>query len=177
MKGDKAAEEELYRRYRRGISNVIWKVTGRPSLIPDLCQETFVIAIEKIRKGELREHEKLSGFMVGIARIISLAYLRNPQNREISIDESGDLKDINPNQHDHLLREEITTITRQTINSLKSARDREVLYRFYIEEDEKEQICSDFGLTSSRFNVVLYRAKKQFEKLYRKAMTRRERKS
>ena len=156
---------------------MIWKITGRPSLVPDLCHETFIIAIEKIKKGDLREHEKLSGFMVGIARVISLAYLRGPQNREIGIDESGDLNDINPNQHDHLLREEITTITRQTIDSLKSARDREVLYRFYIEEDDKEKICSDLRLTNSQFNVVLYRAKKQFEKLYRKTMTKKQRKS
>jgi RNA polymerase sigma-70 factor (ECF subfamily) len=156
---------------------VIWKITGRPSLIPDLCQETFVIAIDKIRKGDLREHEKLSGFMVGIARVISLAYLRDPQNREIGIDEGVNLNDMSPNQHDHLLREEITMITRQTINSLKSARDREVLYRYYIEEDDKEQICSDLGLSNSRFNVVLCRAKKQFEKLYRKTITKRQRKS
>jgi hypothetical protein len=33
-----------------------------------LYQETFRIALEKIRRGDVREPEKLSGFMGGIAR-------------------------------------------------------------------------------------------------------------
>lgn len=175
MKGDKTAEEELVRRYSQGISFMIWKITSRPSVISDLCQETFLIAIEKIREGGVREHEKLSGFMLGIARNVSFTYLRDPHNRGVGIDEDGDLHDEGPNPYDNLLEREIATIARQAIKSLKSARDREVLYRLYVEEDDRERICSDLGLTKGRFNLVLHRAKKQFEKLYRKSMTKMQR--
>ena len=174
VSGDPHAEEELFHRYNRGIAIIICKSIGNASVVADLCQETFIIAIQQIKKGLLREPEKLTAFLLGIARNVSTAYLRKLQNREISIAEGGDLYDRNPNQYDQLLTQEKATIFRQTLESLKSERDRQVLYRFYVEEDDKERICSDLGLTNRQFNVVLFRAKKQFEKLYRKTMMKKQ---
>lgn len=124
----------------------------------------------------MREPERLPGFIIGIARNLSRAYLRNPHIRGIAIDEDGDIRDNAPDQYDHVLGQEIAIIVRQALNSLKSPRDREVLRRLYIDEDDKEQICSDLGLTNGQFNLVLHRAKKQYEKLYRKLLTKMQRK-
>ena len=49
---------------------------------------------------------------------------------------------------------------------MKSARDRQVLFRFYIAEENKEDICSDLGLSSLHFNRVLFRARERFRELY-----------
>lgn len=64
-----------------------------------------------------------------------------------------------------LLRKEKARAIRQVLRQLNSERDREVLYRFYIAEEHKEQICADLGLTNLHFNRVLYRARERFREL------------
>ena len=51
---------------------------------------------------------------------------------------------------------------------VSSDRDREILFRFYLAEDDKERICRDLGLTAVHFNRVLFRARERFRELYRK---------
>jgi RNA polymerase sigma-70 factor (ECF subfamily) len=52
---------------------------------------------------------------------------------------------------------------------LPSARDRQLLYRFYLGEEDKERICVDLKLTSLQFNRVLHRARERFRELYQRA--------
>lgn len=55
---------------------------------------------------------------------------------------------------------------RRVLAELPSDRDREILFRFYIAEDEKDSICRDLGLTSLHFNRVLFRARERYRELY-----------
>ncbi|HKD10487.1 MAG TPA: sigma factor, partial [Thermoanaerobaculia bacterium] len=66
--GDRQAEAELVARYQRGVTLLLRRSAGDPSLAEDLAQETFRIALEKIRRGDLREPEKLAGFLCSLAR-------------------------------------------------------------------------------------------------------------
>jgi RNA polymerase sigma-70 factor (ECF subfamily) len=47
-------------------------------------------------------------------------------------------------------------------------RYRELLLRFYISEEPKEEICVDLGLTSEQFDGVLHRARKRCKAIYLK---------
>jgi RNA polymerase sigma-70 factor (ECF subfamily) len=67
-----------------------------------------------------------------------------------------------------LLATEKAGIVRRILNELRPARDREVLYRFYIAEQEKEHICAELGLTSLHFNRILFRARERYRELYEK---------
>ncbi|MCP4664535.1 MAG: hypothetical protein GY856_54820 [bacterium] len=49
---------------------------------------------------------------------------------------------------------------------MPTERDREVLSRFYLAEEDKEQICCDLGLAGEHFKRVLFRARRRFKKLY-----------
>ena len=68
LAGEKAAESELVQRYSRGVSIILHRATGDQSLSEDLSQETFQLTLEKIRGGDIREPEKLSGFICSVAR-------------------------------------------------------------------------------------------------------------
>jgi RNA polymerase sigma-70 factor (ECF subfamily) len=59
-------------------------------------------------------------------------------------------------------------IVRQVISEMRADRDRQILYRFFITEEDKEKICADLDLTSLHFNRVLSRALKRFKDLYEK---------
>ena len=163
--GDQLAEVELVQRYSRGVSIIIRRQVKNAADVEDLCQETFKIALEKIRRGEVREPEKLSGFISSLARNLAIGHLRRP-SRHVSLNE--DKIDPAPNQYDELLQQERAKIVRQVISEMTSERDRQILFRFYIAEEEKEKICADLELTSLNFNRVISRALKRFTQLCKK---------
>lgn len=171
MAGDWQAEAELVERYSRGVSFIIRRDAGNAAIAEDLAQEVFRIALEKIRRGDLREPEKLSGFMSSLARNLVIEHFRRRARKErLTLDEESEqLPDPAPSPLEELLRKEKASIARQTINELNSGRDRQVIFRFYIAEEEKERICKDLGLTSLHFNRVLFRARERYRELYEKA--------
>lgn len=173
--GDPQAEAELVERYSRGVALFIRRETGGASAADDLFQETFRIALEKIRRGDLREPEKLSGFVCGIARNLVIDYFRRAARQDglIEIEEAAHLPLPAPSQLEELLLKEKAALVRRVINELPSDRDRQALFRFYIAEEEKESICADLGLTGIHFNRVLHRARERYRELYEKAVKRR----
>jgi len=68
-----------------------------------------------------------------------------------------------------VLRREAAETVQQLIAELGSERDREVLLRFHVAEEEKETICADLGLTTLQSNVVLFRARQRFKELVERA--------
>jgi len=115
-----------------------------------------------------REPEKLSGFICGLARNLAIGHLRRLSRWEIGNADAPTPIDHAPNPYDKLLKKERAVIVRQVISEMRSDRDREILYRFFITEEDKEKICADLGLTSLHFNRVLSRALKRFKDLYEK---------
>lgn len=172
MAGERAAEEELVHRYSRGVSTILRLTTDDRSLSEDLAQDTFAIAIQKLRQGELREPERLAGFICGIARNLAIACLRKA--RRESHDEavlSGLRAAEAPSQLDQVLLKEQAQIVRQVLAELPTDRDREILYRFYIKEEDKDVICNDLRLDPLHFNRVLHRARQRYKDLYQKRKT------
>jgi RNA polymerase sigma-70 factor (ECF subfamily) len=168
--GDADAEADLVRRYKDGIAVIIQKIVHNESVKDDLSQDTFRIALEKIRNGDVREPERLSGFICSVARNAAIDYVRRVR-RATNQEEIGNaerISDPQPNPFEQLLRKERAEIVRQAIGELKVERDREVLFRYYIAEEDKDRICADLGLTSLQFNGVISRALKRFKKLYLK---------
>ena len=57
--------------------------------------------------------------------------------------------------------------------SWRNERDREILLRFYIAEEDKDRIAADYGLSSLQFNRVLHRARQRYKELLTGAARRR----
>ena len=49
---------------------------------------------------------------------------------------------------------------------LKNDRDREILSRYYIADENKEDICRDLELSDLHFNRVLFRARQRYRELF-----------
>jgi len=162
--GDSTAEEELARRYTRGIRMLLRRITNDRSA-DDLHQDTFRRALEKIRRGELREPHKLSAFMCGLARNLAIDSLRQSMRAE-QLQPPQPVPTPDADALEQLLREERARAVRQVLSEMPVARDREILRRFYIAEEDKEQICADLGLSALHFNRVLHRARERFRELF-----------
>jgi len=168
LAGEREAEEELYHRYQNGVAIIVRRIAKTHHAAKDLSQDTFRLVLEKIRRGDLRDPERLSGFICGIARNLALDHLRQMKRLEAlsEFDSVKSISDPAPGQLSLLVKKEKAQAIRQILNELEPARDREILYRFYLTEDDKEQICRDLGLSSLHFNRVLYRARERFRTLY-----------
>lgn len=165
---DRSAEEEFVRRYRLGLLKTLRQRTGRESDAEDLLHDAFIIALKRLRQGTVQEPERLSGFMFGLARNLVIDQMRKEQRRRTS---SGEewlplVPDGQPGQLSELLRRERARIVREVLSQLPLERDRQILFRYYIDGQKKEQICLDLHLSSLHFNRVLHRARRRYKALY-----------
>jgi RNA polymerase sigma-70 factor, ECF subfamily len=165
--GEPKAEVELIERYSRGVSIIVGRIARDFALVDDLCQETFRLVLEKVRGGELREPERLSGFVCGVARNLAIEQVRQPQRMQ-PLEAGSPLTDPKRDPLDELLAQEQIKAVRQVLQEMKELRDREILRRFYLMEEEKDSLCAVFGISSLHFNRVLYRARERFRELYEK---------
>jgi RNA polymerase sigma-70 factor (ECF subfamily) len=167
MAGDSAAEEEVVRRYRQGVALIIDQIVRSESATDDVSQETFRIVLKKLRRGDLRQPDRLSGFICSVAKNTAINYIRRARRFQNS-DEIGNVEHIPdraPSQLDEILKQEKAKAVRQAINELKIERDRILLFRYYIAEEDKDRICQDLGLTRTQFSNVIYRALARIKEL------------
>lgn len=167
--GDPQAEEELITRFGEGLTFLLRRWTRGHSDAEDLYQETFRLGLEKIRRGEVRDPERLAGFLRSLARNLSIEHYRKAARRgarEEEIESAADVTQPETGQLGQLLRKEKVSLVRRLLEELGSERDRQVLFRFYIAEEDKESIRTDLGLTAPEFNLVLFRARRRYRDLY-----------
>ena len=167
MAGDPQAESRLAQCYSRSLSYLLRRLTGDPTLAEDLHQETFRVVLEKLRKGEVREPEKLAGFIRGTAKNLWISDYRKARRRgeATELGEAPEPLDPAPSALARVLLEEDRRHVRRILEELKLERDREILLRFHLAEQSKEEICEALGLTSRQFNVTLFRARQRFKQL------------
>lgn len=166
--GDAGAESELVERYGRAVRVVLRQLLRGGPEVEDFYQETFRLAIEKIRGGELREASRVGGFVTSLARNLTINHFRIRTRRRTEADsEAVDRQPATvPDPLGNLLVTEKARLVRRLIGELPTDRDRQILYRFYIAEDDKAAICDDLGLSSLHFNRVLHRARQRYRQLY-----------
>lgn len=162
--GNPDAESALIEKYERGLRFLVHHHTNDRALAEDVVQETFIVALKRLRTRGIDEPSKLSPFLHQTARNIMIGHLRKIARRRTSADTEqvectvGGLED----QHSAAVRDQDALIVRQLMAELKCERDREILVRFYLREDEKADICRDLKLSDVHFNRVLYRARQRF---------------
>lgn len=169
--GDGAAEAELVQRFSRALSFLLQRLTRDAAAAEDLYQETFRLVIEKVRRGELRAPERLPGFVSSMARNLFLGSARRGGRRErwhAGPGTADSAPDPAPGQLAGLLAKERAAIVRRVLAELKNDRDREILSRYYIADQDKEVICRDLALSDLHFNRVLFRAKQRYKELFEK---------
>jgi RNA polymerase sigma-70 factor (ECF subfamily) len=172
MAGDRQAEAELVECYNRAVMSIIRRALGDSTVADDLYQETFCIVIEKIREGGVRMAERLPGFVCGVARNRVIKHFQRAarQERLIETEEAVSLPHPAHDQLEALLQKEEANLIRQALKGMRNERDIQVLVRYYLAEDRKEQICADLRLTSLQFNLVLHRARGRYRELYGQVM-------
>lgn len=165
--GDRQAEGDLTRRLTQGITQIAVKLTGNFAVAQEICQETLIVILTRLRSQELQEPEKLPAFVAQTARNLVSAERRKQRRRktETGSDRIEEVADSSESHEHDLERESAARAIRTVLAEMNSARDRAMLVRYYLRDEDKEAICKDLGMSDSTFNVVLFRARARFLEL------------
>ncbi len=164
--GDDQGMEELYRVFSRGVRFYLCRHMGADEL-EDKVHDIFLIVVKAIQRGDLREPERLMGFVRTVVRRQLASYIDQAVHRrtdEVDMDVAIRLIDIGSNPELNALAREKVNLVRTVLEHM-SSRDREVLSRFYLREQSPEQICREMHLSETQFRLLKSRAKARFAEL------------
>jgi RNA polymerase sigma factor (sigma-70 family) len=131
--GDPAAEDALVRSFMPPLRVMLRARTRDASAVPDLVQDVLLAVLRAVRAGALRDPEKLTPFVHGVARNVANSYVRDRLNRR---------------REEPLMEEPLGLAAEDPVESAERARflglalaeigdtDREIL-RFTLVEGEK----------------------------------------
>jgi RNA polymerase sigma factor (sigma-70 family) len=171
--GDPSAMEELYAVFSKGVRFFLCRHLGMQEL-DDKVHDTFLIVVQAIRRDELRDPERLMGFVRTVVRRQVAAHIHNSVHarRDCLDAECGaQLADLRQNPEQRVFSEQKLRLMRQVLNQI-DGKDKEILIRFYLKEQSQERICSDMKLTDTQFRLLKSRAKARFGEAGRKRLAR-----
>lgn len=164
--GDRCAEDELVRHFAPTVRLILLKRTRSPHLANDLCQDTFVVALGRLRAGELRNPEALAAFIHRIAVNLSIEHYRY-EKRYVNV--SDEIISIHSAHRDRkgqqIDQRRASRLVSDALAQLGVPRDREILRRFFLQDEDKQTICTSLDLSAEHFDRVLFRAKQRMRKL------------
>jgi RNA polymerase sigma-70 factor (ECF subfamily) len=166
MAGDPIAESELVEQYSTGIRLMLLKRTGNHQLSNDICQEALIVTLKKLRGGGLHKPESLPAFVRKTAVYLSINHFRK-EKRYIHL--GNGIISLQAPHYDKKAKtidnQLAGAILEELLDQLSVERDREILRRFYLHDEDKATICRDLDLSSTHFDRVLYRAKQRMREL------------
>jgi RNA polymerase sigma factor (sigma-70 family) len=172
--GEPSALEELYRIFSKGIRFYLCRQVG-PQDLDDKVHDLFLIITQSIQKGDLREPERLMGYVRTIVRRQVAAHIDNvvqARRNQTDMEYGLALSDYRPNPERRVINEQNMALAMRILNSLHK-REREVLMRFYLKEQTADQICNEMDLTETQFRLIKSRAKARFGELGKRRLAQR----
>jgi RNA polymerase sigma-70 factor (ECF subfamily) len=170
---DSTALEQLYRIFARGIKYQICRQLG-PQDLDDKVHDCFLIVVEAIRRDELREPDRLMGFVRTVVRRQIAAYIETviQNRRQMTELETGRIvADFGRDPENSIMDREEEDLAYRVLRGI-SRRDREILVRFYLREESQETICEKMNLTETQFRLLKSRAKARFGEMGRRRLAR-----
>jgi RNA polymerase sigma factor (sigma-70 family) len=166
QEGNDSGMEELYRLFARGVRFYLCRQLGMQEL-DDKVHDTFLIVVQAIRRGDLREPDRLMGFVRTVVRRQVAAHIDqvvHSRRDEMHLDLGVRVADRRRDPEQNMAYQQKNDFMREILRQL-SNRDREILTRFYLQEDTQEEICGEMNLTETQFRLLKSRAKARFGEL------------
>lgn len=172
--GEPGSMEELYELFSRGIRYYLCRQLGSQEL-DDKVHDTFVVVVQAIQRGEIREPQRLMGFVRTIVRRQVAAHIDkvvHTRREQVELDSTTRMADPRENPEESAIFRQRADLIHRVLGEL-SDRDREILTRFYLREQSQEQICTEMSLSETQFRLLKSRAKARFGELGKKKLSQK----
>jgi RNA polymerase sigma-70 factor, ECF subfamily len=150
---DGAAESELCRRFERRIRLYGLRHLRDEQTARDLVQQVLLILIESLRKGRVREPDRLASFVLGTCRMVARDLRRGEQRVERLHKEFASVTE--PPQ-DPPLPFDLSRL--QACFEGLRPRERIVLAMTFFAERSSDEIAAELGMATGHVRVVRHRA-------------------
>ncbi len=155
----------VYRDYP-GLRALILRRVRDPEIAADILQDAAVTTLEKLRSGEIAHPENLGGYLYRVA----INHLRNHRRKDRSAlsssEQLDELRDaVDDPDWDRVGRPQWAAAARRMLEEMPATRDRELLVRFYLNDEDKDALCRELHLSHEHFNRVIFRARNRFREL------------
>ena len=164
--GDPSGLEELYQVFSKGVRFFLYRQLG-PRDLEDKLHDVFVIVAQAIQRGDLRDPHRLMGYVRTVMRRQVASHIEEAiQERRNQADLEGSLilADHHPDPERGAIERQNDELAKRILQSI-CKRDREVLIRFYLDEQSAETICREMRLSETQFRLIKSRAKARFGEL------------
>ena len=160
---DAHAENVLVSHFYRPVQLKLRARLRSPELIQDASQETFLRVLSYFRSGKTLENPaSLPGFVRSVCRNIALEFLRAHARHDQMPETVDEPTDRSPSAEGQMISEERTSIVRRILGELPE-RDRELLRRVLLEEEDKDLVCRELQIDRNYLRVLLHRARLRFK--------------
>ena len=144
-----------------------------PQAIEDVRQETFTRVFAALRGGKIRQPDRLGAFVNSMCNNVLLEHYR-ASSRDSSLDdeEQQDFPATNVDVLGAVAAKQMGEKFREILDEMPE-RDRRLLREVFLEERDKDEVCTNFGVDREYLRVLLHRAKQSFKSLYLKNVAAR----
>jgi RNA polymerase sigma-70 factor (ECF subfamily) len=137
----------------------------------DVCQETFARVFAVLRKdGGLRQPERLGAFVNTVCNHVLLEQYRS-SSRSDALRDLPELPTTGLDALEIVVARQVKEKVREILLDLP-ARDRDVLKAVFLDERDRDEVCSELGVDREYLRVLLHRAKQEFKTEYVKRLGR-----
>lgn len=161
--------EELYRVFSKGIRYFLYHQLG-PQDLDDKVHDVFLIVTQAIQHGDLREPDRLMGYVRTIVHRQVAAHIQDcvrARHAFTPLDGDTSICDRRPDPESMSIEEQNHRLALRILRGI-GPRDREVLVRFYLREQSAADICRDLHMTGTQFRLIKSRAKARFGEMGRR---------
>jgi RNA polymerase sigma-70 factor, ECF subfamily len=172
--GDFRTQEHFVAYFSELIQLKLRSRVQSPQAIEDVRQETFARVFAALRaEGKIRQPERLGSYVNSICNNVLLEYYRSSQREPVlEEEEDQDLPDTTIDFIGAIAAKQMQEKVREILEEMPE-RDRRLLRAVFLEEQDKDAVCRDFGVDRDYLRVLLHRAKLAFKSLYLKQLSAR----
>lgn len=171
QRGDPGGEEILYRSLSTGARYFLQRRLGMQD-VEDRVHDLFLAIVSAIRRGEIRQPERLMGFVRTLLhRQLASEIGRSIKRRatDANLDTAAEAPSTASTPEERAIADQKSELMKKVLRELTD-RDFEVLTRFYIREQTPSTICAEMGLTQVQFQLLKSRAKARFYELVQRRL-------
>jgi RNA polymerase sigma factor (sigma-70 family) len=160
---DRTKVTTLIKVHYSGLINLVGGLVRNKDLAADMLHQAIAITLEHIKAGRVGSAEQIPGYVYKTCQNLLRNYRRNMGNRPDLRADPEQLETLPDDERVDFSDEQwIKESVSLALRSL-SSRDRDVVMRFYLHDEDKEAICRDFNLSSTSFNKIISRARQRLK--------------
>jgi len=163
---DRARIESLIAANYSGLRLLLRRRAGDADVAADLLNTAVSKAWENWQAGRLSHPEQIAGYVYQVALNLLRNHRRSTFERPEKRASPDALNSIaSTDTEDAWTTARLAREVRRIVESMPIERDRLIVKRFYLDEEEKQSICRDMALDPLLFDKIVFRARDRLRNL------------